>query len=219
MRAWRNDCRSAAWKNESGNQHTVKILGYYGTSDEAHAAEQLLIKHNFYDLVNIHKDTPLPHVLDFKTLNENFVIDKNSPSFLSCKVSGRPVGQKGDYWIYKDANKFYKVHRIIYVLANGGLDPKLIVDHINRDRYDNNPLNLRAITIKENSNNLSLRHDNTSGEQGIYSVLVRDKYKSWCCAWYEEGKKHEKWFSCLKYGDEVAKQMAIDYRKAKLNNI
>lgn len=79
----------------------------------------------------------------------------------------RPVGtldQSNGYVVvnYKGGKKY--VHRIVFALCNGYLPPE--IDHINRDRTDNRPENLRDATRAQNGMNTSLRSDNTNGVKG-----------------------------------------------------
>lgn len=61
--------------------------------------------------------------------------------------------------------KVHKVHRLIFLLEHGHL-PKEI-DHINGDRLDNRPENLRQATRSENQCNKGACKNNTSGSRGV----------------------------------------------------
>lgn len=88
-----------------------------------------------------------------------------------------------------------------------------VADHINRNRFDNRHENLRITTQQENMRNLTKQSNNTSGLTG---VSYRKQGDLWRANIYDnEGKNITKSFSCKKYGDEEAKQMAIDWRKQK----
>lgn len=57
------------------------------------------------------------------------------------------------YSVIRLNNKFYKVHRLIALAFHSRSDESLEVDHINRNRADNRPENLRWVTHSENNNN------------------------------------------------------------------
>jgi len=54
--------------------------------------------------------------------------------------------------------------------------PSGIVDHANRERWDNRWSNLRAATRTENNQNKSIRSDNQSGRTGVSYDRARDKW-------------------------------------------
>ena len=86
-----------------------------------------------------------------------------------------------------------------------------IVDHIDRNPANNNYENLRWTTSSGNGRNASKHKDNTSGHQG---VIYNKKQNAWFASWYDENMKQKyKYFSVKKLGDELAKELAIDYRR------
>lgn len=72
----------------------------------------------------------------------------------------------------KKTRKTIKLHRLIM----GVTDPKLVVDHINRNQLDNRKVNLRVCTQLDNGKNLSLKKNNTSGFSGVHWDKSRNKW-------------------------------------------
>ena len=68
----------------------------------------------------------------------------------------------------------YKAHRIIWVYVNG--DEPDNIDHVNGVRDDNRISNLRSVTKHENSLNLSLAKNNTTGVTGVSYDKARGKW-------------------------------------------
>lgn len=75
-------------------------------------------------------------------------------------------------WMYKDGyavtnipnpRKIVPFHRYAF----RGCPDGLVVDHINGDRLDNRKKNIRFVTIQQNNQNRSARHDNPSGHVGV----------------------------------------------------
>lgn len=101
-------------------------------------------------------NTALPSLED---LNEIYRIDPASPSGLSrIKATRGRNGRTGPvvsigtdgYYRMKFDGKFYRTHRIIFFM-NTGIDPaQHVVDHIDGNRLNNNPDNLRSCTVAEN---------------------------------------------------------------------
>lgn len=60
----------------------------------------------------------------------------------------------------------YKAHRVIWAISTGEW-PEDQIDHINGDRGDNRPCNLRAVDNAANARNQRLRCTNTSGVMGV----------------------------------------------------
>lgn len=82
-------------------------------------------------------------------LNELFHFDLEAGT-VTRKKSGRQVTSKNKdgYIQTKVDGKLLYAHRILFFVANGYL-PRL-VDHINEDKSDNRPINLRELTHRQN---------------------------------------------------------------------
>jgi hypothetical protein len=63
-----------------------------------------------------------------------------------------------------------KPHRAVFAMHHGWLPP--IIDHINRNRFDNRISNLRPASGSMNNCNKALSPTNTSGYAGVQSKMV-----------------------------------------------
>lgn len=111
--------------------------------------------------------------IDCKELSELFYYDNG---FLYWKKNNKKAGTKRkEGYIVIQLNKTqYYAHRLIWTLLNGYIPNDRHIDHINRIKDDNNIINLRLVTDRENSLNRKQRISNT----GIYGVSKdRDYYK------------------------------------------
>ena len=60
----------------------------------------------------------------------------------------------------------FRMHRFIMDVS----DPKIYIDHINRNGLDNRKKNLRTSNHKQNSRNRAIQIKNTSGYRGVYKA-------------------------------------------------
>lgn len=74
----------------------------------------------------------------------------------------------------------FLAHRIIWGMMNpeNKLQPGEEIDHIDHNRENNLLSNLRKTTRKENSRNLSLARNNTSGVTGVSFDKTRGKWRA-----------------------------------------
>lgn len=73
--------------------------------------------------------------------------------------------------------KLYLAHRVIWCIKTGDW-PNSQIDHINHDRADNRFENLREATNSQNSKNLSIFSNNTSGHTGVSFDKSTNKWRA-----------------------------------------
>lgn len=73
----------------------------------------------------------------------------------------------------KDGHKVIKMHREIM----GALDTTIPIDHIDRNKLNNQKSNLRLCTASQNAINTGLNRNNTSGTKGVYWHRNRQKWQ------------------------------------------
>ena len=90
-------------------------------------------------------------------------------NIFNAQMAGKVAGSKSHYWCLSLMEQDFLVHRIIFSIRNGlvlGVNDE--VDHIDTDKFNNNPKNLRVATSSKNSQNVNLSPRNTSGFKGVY---------------------------------------------------
>lgn len=122
------------------------------------------------------KFKPLPPL---ERLEEVFHADKDGRLYWKCKpnpdvnVSRTKIGDQitricNGYFVVGLDGDVYRVHRIVWALLYKQ-DPKdFQVDHINGDKTDNRPHNLRLCNNAQNQLNAKIRSDNKSGIKGVH---------------------------------------------------
>lgn len=180
--------------------------------------------------------------LDYELLSEYFYYDPTSPSGLRYnkdiyRLKNVIHSYKGDVagshhvvngrvisWRIKltvnGTKKAYKVHRIIWLLVNGTIDPMLVVDHIDNDPTNNNISNLRLVTQHQNGRNKA--PVNASSKTGIVGVIKRKT--DFLAQLRDENEcRTTKSYSFKKYGEEKAFYLAVkaryEYLMAQPNNL
>lgn len=162
---------------------------------------------------------------------EYFKVDKNSPSGLlriknrvGKSIEGYCVGSRifrknGDavFWQLNFKNVNYVVHRIIWVLENGSIDPELVIDHLDGNPLNNLVSNLSLKTMMDNSRNQRLRRNNTTGVTGV-NLTNKGEHSWYYSAYWQDinGSQNCKHFSIKKFGEENAKALAVACREQQI---
>lgn len=140
--------------------------------------------------------------MNLTELQTIFEINSNSPSGLIFKTrrGNRKAGTVAGtlhhtgYYVLKINKKHCQSHRLIWALyykIELNLVPEFL-DHIDRNRSNNNISNLRACSRVENNKNKGAYKNNTSGITGVH--------------WH---KQHQKWYARIGIGSGKKKDLGL----------
>lgn len=204
---------------EANGKLEVEIVSEELTKLEAENLERELYDKYDESILNYNKPSSARSIS--KEIFEEFLYyDETSKSCLRWKVdlgqrakTGSEAGclhKSTGYYVVRLQGALYQSHRIVALLHNLEVN-NFVIDHVDRNRANNKISNLRVVTRKENSQNLSIRSDNSSGVQGV-SYDKRDN--QWTATWYEEGEQRRKHFPIKNFqSSEDAFQAAVEYRQ------
>ena len=89
--------------------------------------------------------------------------------------------------------KKFKIHRLLALHYIPNPENKPCVDHIDRNRQNNEISNLRWVTISENGQNQKMNKSNTSGHSFIRKVKHKDGNKVYIY-WKFQKRINNKWY-------------------------
>lgn len=119
-----------------------------------------------------------------KRLKELFDYDPKVGTFT---VRPRSVGHKKRGYIYVAVDgRSYVMHRLVWILEYGAIEPGHVIDHINGQKDDNRLDNLRSVTQAENTKNMPLYCRNRYGVPGIY---LYERYRRWNASIHVKGRR------------------------------
>jgi len=105
-------------------------------------------------------------------------------------------------------HKTFFLHRVLGICFLENLNNLPEIDHIDRNKQNNNLTNLRWASRRLQIINQNIKKTNKLGFKGVYFDKINNNYiASWCINY----KEFRKSFSVNKYGDK-AKQLAINFR-------
>lgn len=85
------------------------------------------------------------------------------------RFAGKPAGCRSanGYQSLRIDFATYKSHRVVWTMVHGGIPEGMDIDHINGDRSDNRPANLRLCSRLGNARNNKIYKSNTTGYKGV----------------------------------------------------
>lgn len=165
-----------------------------------------------------------------------FSYSSNSPSGLIWEVDqycgyqnracikrkGKVAGTltKG-YWQCVYLGNRVPAHRIIYEMFFGEIPCGMVIDHIDGNSLNNSPYNLRAVRQSINNRNRRVTSSNNLNTMGVFRKTLVNKsgsqYSYFGCTWTDlDGKKHFKYFSIDKLGEDGAFKEAVKTRENEI---
>lgn len=155
--------------------------------------------------------------------NDYFIIDIDDVEKIKLYTWHRNL-QRGGYIIankrvHIDGNKHGTIHLARYIMD---CPQGMVVDHINGDVSDNRKINLRICTNQQNSCNVIINTNNTSGHSGVHWDKVRENTKN---ARYQayvgyKGQRYRGNFKVSDYGSqEKAYEAACQWQEEMANKL
>lgn len=90
------------------------------------------------------------------------------------------------YFLGRIHKRGYQAHRVVFAMFHGRW-PGELLDHIDLDKTNNRPENLREATRLQNAWNKSLTAQNSSGFKGVSYDRATGR---WCAQIWQNGKHH-----------------------------
>jgi hypothetical protein len=125
------------------------------------------MSNRFFDLLSLDPDTGF---LTWKERDLSLFDNRRLGATWNGRYAGKRAGYSGPkgYRDIKIKGKKYLEHRVIWEMLNGPILPEHEIDHLNGDRADNRPTNLRCVPHTTNMRNIRKKTCNSSGFTGVH---------------------------------------------------
>lgn len=229
-RAYKKSGRNKDWQNIAVNGYTVEFIKSNISEQEALEYEYKLLcdPDTDWKLVNKRTDNKRKSVtIDIDYVNKHYEYDETSPTCFRWKISTGSRGVVGNqagtfctnrYAYIKVKGKLLPVHRVVYTLFYGEIPERMVVNHIDTNPSNNAISNLEICTVAENNRRSKLQNgktatNNTSGANGVKFKRTSQVNSFWSATWHDlNGKQRSKSFSIRDFGNDVAFNLAVEYR-------
>jgi hypothetical protein len=152
------------------------------------------------DLYTIKNSFEIDFFEDYFIFNDGRVYSKKSKKFLKEAIDSN--GYKFVNLCNENGMCAIRISRLVADYFVENTENKNEVDHIDRNKSNNNYTNLRWVSSQENNLNKKKRKDNKSGFIGIY---LNNKKHYWRATYNKDGKQINKYFSFLNNNDKKTK--------------
>lgn len=135
-------------------------------------------------------------------------------SILKCGRGSVAGSEERSHWEVTYQQEAHWCHRVIWQLVHGQIPDDMTVDHKDGNGKNNLVANLRLVSHAVNMRNRRMGTNNTSGITGVGRYIDKATgAASWHAKWNDQsGNSCNKRFSVKKFGESLAKTMAIDAR-------
>lgn len=150
--------------------------------------------------------------LSIAELESIFILDRENGQLIR-RIPVRGPAPKDTlptkYRLVSINGKQYMHHRLIWMMASGQTIPDgMQVDHINRDKHDNRPSNLRLVTGSQNRCNTGKSRRNRTGFKGVSCCGIRRRIQATIKL---NGKQHKLgWFTTVEEAASAYDRAAIE---------
>tara|TARA_R100001086_G_scaffold163583_1_gene88243 strand:+ start:2856 stop:3332 length:477 start_codon:yes stop_codon:yes gene_type:complete len=144
----------------------------------------------------------------------NYIIFKTGKIYSKRNKRFIKIWKRNEYLGASLDTKSYSLHRLLAVHFIDNPEDKPEVDHIDRNKFNNNLDNLRWCTRSENIINTGVSKNNKLNEKNIYKGSSRSSLY-YVVEIIRNGKKYTRWLNDKKYTLEEA----VAFREAMLEDI